>query len=80
MKTIRFENKKNIVSARVRKERERMGLSQVQLAASLQSMGVSIDQQGISRIERNDRIVTDYELFCLAKVFRITTDALFDIK
>lgn len=78
MKTIRFEDKKNIISEKVREERGRLGISQEQLAAKLQTMGVSNDQQAISKIERNARIVTDYELFCLAKIFNITVDSFFD--
>ena len=77
MKTIRFEDKKNIVSEKVKELRLSAEMSQDQLATQLQLMGVSIDQQAISKIERNVRIVTDYEIYCLSKVFGITTDSLF---
>lgn len=40
--------------------------------------GVGIDQQAISKIERNARIVTDYELLCLADVFGISVDELLE--
>ncbi len=78
MKTIRFNDNRNIVSQRVRIERERLGLSQEALATKLQMKGVGIDQQAISKIERNARIVTDYELLCLADVFGISVDELLE--
>ena len=48
--------------------RESLNMSQEELAVQLQTCGVSIDQQAISKIERNLRIVTEYEFACLCKV------------
>ena len=76
MKTILFYGNKNIIAEKVRKERERIGLSQEALAARLQIMDVGIDQQAISKIERNMRTVTDYEVFCFAEVFGISADEI----
>lgn len=76
MKTIRFNDNKNIVSKKVRVERERLGISQSELASRLQVMGVMIDQQAVSKIELNLRIVTDYEVLCLAWVLGLSADAL----
>ena len=38
----------------------------------MQVLGVNIDQQAISNIENNRRIVTDYELACFCKALRCT--------
>ena len=38
--------------------------------ARLQVMEVNIDQQSLSRIEHNLRIVRDFELLCLAKALK----------
>ena len=38
-------------------------------------MNVNIDQQMISRIERNLRIVTDYELVCFSRVLGVEEKA-----
>ena len=46
-------------------------MSQGELAAKMQTMGVNIDQQMISRVENNLRIVTDYEMICFCKVLQI---------
>ena len=37
----------------------------------MQIMNVNIDQQMISKIENNDRIVTDYELACFFIILKI---------
>lgn len=39
-------------------------------------MNVNIDQQGISRIENNTRIVTDYELACICRALRVTVEEM----
>ena len=67
MKKIEFNEKKNIVSKIIKDNRIKNSLSQSELSAKMQGMGIKIDQQMISKIETNSRIVTDYELasFCL---------------
>ena len=72
MKKLSFFNNKNVIAERLRYYRERKGLTQGQLAARLQTMNVNIDQQMISRIERNQRLVTDYEFACLRIALDIT--------
>ena len=39
-------------------------------------MNINIDQQGISRIENNTRIVTDYELACLCRALGVTVEEM----
>ena len=38
----------------------------------MQLLGVDINQRLISKIERNERFVKDYELACFCKVLRVT--------
>lgn len=52
MKKIMFDGNKNIIFLKLREAREQAGLSQSQLAAKMQTLGVNIDQQMISRIEK----------------------------
>ena len=70
MKKIEYDGNKNIIGSRLETLRRERGLSQGQLAAKMQTMNVNIDQQMISRIERNLRIVTDYELVCFCRVLK----------
>ena len=71
MKKIQFNDNKNIISENLRSYREAAGLSQSQLAAKLQTVGINIDQQMISRIEKNQRQVTDYELAALCDILGV---------
>ena len=64
----------NISGDRIRELRQKARLSQSALAAQMQVRGVMIDQDAISRIERGARIVTDYELRTIAKLFDTSTD------
>ena len=76
VKKIQFYDKKNIVSENLRLLRVKHQMSQQDLAAKMQTLGVNMDQQMISRIESNDRIVTDYELACLCHIFKVEPQAL----
>lgn len=76
MKKIYYYNNKNIIAENLKKLRENKGISQTNLAAKLQTMNVNIDQQMISKIEKNKRQVTDYELACICKCLSITPNEL----
>jgi len=78
MKKIHFYDNKNIISEKLKTIREEKGLSQSSLAAKLQTMNVNIDQQMISRIEKNQRQVTDYELAYICKCLSVTPEVLLD--
>ena len=47
-------------------------MSQEMLAAHMLLLGVDINQRLISKIERNERFVKDYELACFCKVLHVT--------
>ena len=72
MKKIEFNDNKNIISERVRIARKEKRMSQTELAAKLQTYNINIDQQMISKIEKNARQVTDYELACLCKCLGVS--------
>lgn len=76
MKQIQYYGNKNIISARVKELRIRLDLSQEQLAARMQTMNVNMDQQMISKIEKNNRQVTDFELACLCKCLETTPNEI----
>lgn len=67
-----FNADSNIISQRLRKFRKKNGLSQEELAAQMQLLGVDITQPLISKIERNLRFVKDYELVCFCRVLQIS--------
>lgn len=42
----------------------------------MQVLGVNIDQQMISKIENNTRLVTDYELACFCRALSVSPESL----
>ena len=76
MKAIDFEGKRNISGERVRARRLSMRLSQEALAAKVQTEGVILEQDAISRIELGSRMVQDYELWALSQVLGVSSDWL----
>ncbi len=51
-------------------------LSQAALAAKVQTEGVLLEQDALSRIEKRQRMVQDYEPWALAEVLGVTSDWL----
>ena len=74
--------RKNIIGARVLKARKmaKPPITQEDLAARLQLRGMKIDQSMISRIEKGERLVTDYELRALAKALKVDAGWLIEGK
>lgn len=71
MNKVIFYDNKNVIHKKLRYYRKKLKITQGQLAARLQTMNINIDQQMISKIERNRRIVTDYELVCLCRALHV---------
>ena len=65
---------RNIVGIRVREARRkaRPSITQGQLAARLQVMGLKVEQAAISKIERGHRPVMDFEAVALAKALEVS--------
>ena len=76
MRKFEFEGQKNVSGDRIRELRLRARLSQAALAAKMQTEGVVVEQDVISRIESGSRLVTDYELLVLTRIFGTTADWL----
>ena len=76
MRIGKVTNQCNICGRNVRKLREQKKISQDQLAAKLQTEGLGVNQNSISRIETGKRIVADYELRAIAHVLNVPIDVL----
>ena len=70
--------KNNICGTRIKELRMKMNLSQEQLAARLQTEGLGVNQNSVSRIETGKRIVADFELKAIAKVLHTDVDTLLE--
>lgn len=49
-------------------------MSQRDLAEKLQLEGIGLISKEISKIETNNRLVQDFELFTFAKIFKVSAD------
>ena len=78
MKIYDYNGKKNLCGNRIREARLRQRLSQYDLAARLQTQGILIEQESISRIEIGTRFVADYEVKVLAKVLNVPLEWLLE--
>ncbi len=76
MKIYNYDGNKNICGKKVRQARKKSGLTQDELAAQLQVEGVNIERDSISRLEKGNRFVADYELKVLAKVLKVDMEWL----
>ncbi len=65
---------RNIVGRRVRQARidAKPKITQRDLVARLQTLGMMIDQSGLSKIENGQRPVSDIEVVTLAKALRVS--------
>lgn len=72
MKKLEFNGDKNLIHHQLKLMRVKRDLTQEQLAARMQLLTANMNQQEISRIERNKRVVTDFELACLCKALKCT--------
>ena len=76
MKKIIFGNNKNIIGKNLKSIRKEKHLTQCDLAAKMQIYNINMDQQMISKIENNSRIVTDYELVCFCQILGVDVNEL----
>ena len=72
MKIYDYKGQKNISGDRIREARPKHRWSQATLAAKLQLVGITIERDSISRIEKGTRFVADYEIKALSEVLEIT--------
>lgn len=60
----------------IKRFRKSLGLTQEQLAVKLQLLGCEMSALTITRIEKGDRFVPDFELKALAEFFNVDINAL----
>lgn len=76
MKVVIDTNSKNIIGPALKRARVHANFTQQELSNKLEVIAIYIDRASISKIERQRRIVTDYELVGLAKVLNIEIEDL----
>ncbi len=65
---------RNVVGPKIRQARKQAKpiVSQIDLAARLQVLGLKIEQSAISKIEQGHRPVLDYEVVALARALNVS--------
>lgn len=74
MKIKKYNEYRNISGIKLRELRINSKMSQKQVAEKLQLEGIDLTEKEISKIEHNNRLVHDFELFAFAKIFNVSTD------
>ena len=74
MKITKYNNVKNISGNKLKELRKDAKMSQQDLAEKLQLEGIDLTSKEISKIENNNRLVQDFELYSFAKIFKVSAD------
>jgi transcriptional regulator with XRE-family HTH domain len=74
MKINKYNDFKNVSGSVLKELRKKNNLSQEDLAKELQLLGIELTSKEISKIENDNRLVQDFELFAFAKVFNVSAD------
>lgn len=80
MKIYYYDGNANIIGPNIKKNRIKLHLSQEALATKMQLKSIEISQKVISRIEKQDRFVTDYELLAFSEVLKVDVYELLGVK
>ena len=67
----------NFISENLKRIRKEKHFKQTDLIRELNLMGISMYKNDIWRIEKNKRVVKDYELWAIVKILNISYDDLF---
>ncbi len=70
----------NVIGPQVRRLRSQRNLTQEQLAARIQLLGLEISRAGLSKIEAGLRCVSDAELPVIAEALKVAITDLFPVR
>ena len=63
----------NVCGKRIKLARVEAGMNQLELATALnEDLGLKVDQNSISMIEKGNRFVKDFEIIALSKVLNVS--------
>ena len=79
-KPLHADGRKNLTGESLKTLRVQCGLSQRELSARLQLMGLDIDKNAIMRIETGKRYVSDIELCAFARLFGVPVTELLQME
>jgi transcriptional regulator with XRE-family HTH domain len=68
---------KNVIGHQIKRIREKLGITQEQLAIRIEMAGWQVDRFIVSKIERGDRQLSDVEAQTIAKALKVSVSRLF---
>ncbi|KZL89418.1 helix-turn-helix domain-containing protein [Clostridium magnum] len=68
---------RNIIGKKIKELRVKAGITQEDLTARLNVLGVDIDRPMISKIENSSREIVDYEIKAISTALKVSIDDLF---
>jgi transcriptional regulator with XRE-family HTH domain len=68
---------KNIIGLNIRQARKTIQITQMDLAARLQVLGVVIDRSAIAKIETGRRPISDIEIAAISQILNVEIALLF---
>ena len=74
----KYNDKSNVIGSIIKKVRENNNCSQTQLCKKLELRGIVMTKEDLSKIERNKKIVKDFEVWGIARALNISLDTLFN--
>lgn len=72
----KYNDKLNVIGEKIKYYREKNNFSLSQLSNQLMLIGIDIPKSSLQRIETGGRVIKDYELAGLSKVFKISPNTL----
>ena len=72
MKIYDYNGLKNLSGPRIREARLKLRMSQSDLAARMQTEGINIERDSLSRIEIGTRFIPDFEIPVFARVLGVS--------
>lgn len=67
----------NICGRRIKEERKRKKMNQTDIVVALElDYNIIIDGSALSRMERNERYIKDFELIAISKILDVSLDCL----
>ena len=79
MKIYDYNGKANVIGPLIKEARIRQNLTQEELAIRMQLKCIEMSQKTISRIEKQERFVTDFELLIFLKVLNLDINQLISL-
>lgn len=70
-------NNRNIIGKKIKEFRVKANVTQEDLAARLNVLGINIDRPMISKIENNSREILDFEIKAIATALKVSIGDLF---